>query len=275
MKFQLYKPDGNFIIKDADTVTSEYVEVELDEQTTASAGVGYADLKLTSNGVVIYTCHVSITIDTPVATDETIVSLSMIDGYVFPDDFQLKLNAGTGIYFTGEDNLTINATTLPVVEGDGITIDGNVISVDSEVLSKVAEVDGKQNTLNAGAGISIENDTISATNEGILSHTFTATTSGYGYVRIPITDGTNSILPDNIVSAVSVSDSETWDSNEPIINGILEGYSGGQRVAWVHFIIGYTGQNLANYPVKIRVFFKPTYANLTAEEHRVGEGGNE
>ena len=108
VKFQLYKPDGNFIIKDADTITSEYVEVELDEQTTASAGVGYADLKLTSNGVVIYTCHVSITIDTPVATDETIVSLSMIDGYIFPDDFQLKLTAGSNI--TISDDNVISAT---------------------------------------------------------------------------------------------------------------------------------------------------------------------
>ena len=180
MKFQLYKPDGNFIIKDADTVTSEYVEVELDEQTTASAGVGYADLKLTSNGIVIYTCHVSITIDTPVATDETIVSLSMIDGYIFPDDFQLKLTAGRNIYFTDEN--TINARASSMIAGEGLTIDGDTVSIDSETLSKIEEVDDKQNILTAGAGISIENDVISSTSQGMemetiveWSGTYTAT----------------------------------------------------------------------------------------------------
>lgn len=165
MKFQLYKPDGNFIIKDADTVTSEYVEIELDEQTTASAGVGYADLKLTSNGVVIYTCHVSITIDTPVATDETIVSLSMIDGYIFPDDFQLKLTAGRNIYFTDEN--TINARASSMIAGEGLTIDGDTVSIDSETLSKIEEVDNKQDILTAGTGISIENDVISSTSQGM------------------------------------------------------------------------------------------------------------
>ena len=180
VKFQLYKPDGNFIIKDADTVTSEYVEVELDEQTTASAGVGYADLKLTSNGIVIYTCHVSITIDTPVATDETIVSLSMIDGYIFPDDFQLKLTAGRNIYFTDEN--TINARASSMIAGEGLTIDGDTVSIDSETLSKIEEVDDKQNILTAGAGISIENDVISSTSQGMemetiveWSGTYTAT----------------------------------------------------------------------------------------------------
>ena len=275
MKFQLYKPDGNFIIKDADTVTSEYVEVEFDEQTTACAGVGFADLKLTSNGVVIYTCHVSITVDTPVATDETIVSLSMIDGYIFPDDFQLKLSAGTGIYFTGEDNRTINATTLPVVEGDGITIDGNIISVDSDVLSKVAEVDGKQDTLTAGAGISIVNDTISATNEGVMSVMRTGTTSAYGELLLDITqhEGEDFIItPDNIISVVAVLDQ--YDATEPLCVGFYQYTENGSILSYAKFITAFSLQNLTSATVKYRIFFKPTYANLTAEEHRVGEGGN-
>ena len=269
MKFQLFKPDGNFIIKDADTVTSEYVEVELDEQTTASAGVGYADLKLTSNGVVIYTCHVSITIDTPVATDETIVSLSMIDGYIFPDDFQLKLSAGDGIYFSGEDNRTINATTIPVVEGEGITIEGNTISVSEEVLS---EINGKQNQLTAGSGITITDDTISATVEGLNVFTAEQTSDGYGNIIVDLSNHQD-VLPENIVSVVAYMG--TYNVSEPLCIG-HHVYPINDVVSVIaKFVTAYSLNPCANISIKFRVFYKPITTHLVAEEHRVGEGGNE
>ena len=262
VKFQFYKPDGNFIIKDADTVTSEYVEVELDEQTTASAGVGYADLKLTSNGVVIYTCHVSITIDTPVATDETIVSISMIDGYIFPDDFQLKLTAGNGIYFSGEDNRTINATTIPVEEGEGIVIDGNTISVSEEVLS---EIDGKQNQLTAGSGIVISGDTISASVEGLKSFIVSGVTNQYG----TFAPSTFSDLPSDFVTANMIS----VQMITPVYCFATIEYGSGEHYCQVFDGNPYT---VANAQFEARIWYVPTNNNLTAEEHRVGdEGGNE
>lgn len=163
IKIQMYKPDGNFVIKDA-TVSSGHVVIPIDEQMTASAGTGFMDLKLTAIDGTIYTCHATVIIDTPVATDDTITSVSLVNGYVFPDDFQLKLSAGEAIFFSGEDNRTINARATALVEGDGIDITGNTISVDSEVMTSIA---GKQEKLTAGTGIAINNNVISSTSQGM------------------------------------------------------------------------------------------------------------
>lgn len=100
---QMYKPDGNFIIS-TPTISNQNAVITLTEQMTASYGTGYIDLKLTDSEGVLYTCHATITIDTPVSSDEVIESVSMVDGYIFPDDFQLKLTAGTNITIT-DDNV--------------------------------------------------------------------------------------------------------------------------------------------------------------------------
>lgn len=160
---QLYKPDGNFVIKPV-TPSSGKVTITLDEQCTAVAGMSFLDLKISDANGVIYTCHALVLVDTPVATDDVIESLSMVNGYIFPDDFQLKLTAGEAIYFSGEENRTINARATALTEGEGITIEGNVISVSSNVLTSLA---GKQEALTAGTGISIENNVISSTSQGM------------------------------------------------------------------------------------------------------------
>lgn len=103
VKLQMYKPDGNFIIK-TPTISEGDAVVTFDEQMTASYGTGFMDLKLTDSEGVLYTCHATIVIDTPVSSDEVIESVSMVDGYIFPDDFQLKLTAGANITIT-EDNV--------------------------------------------------------------------------------------------------------------------------------------------------------------------------
>lgn len=189
IKIQMYKPDGNFVIKDA-TVSSGHVVIPIDEQMTACAGTGFMDLKLTAIDGTIYTCHATVIIDTPVATDDTITSVSLVDGHVFPDDFQLKLTAGEAIFFSGEDNRTINARATALVEGDGIDITGNTISVDSEVLTSIA---GKQDQLTAGNGIAINDNVISSTSQGMaLEHIMSWTgpkRAGTDYtVTKPITD---------------------------------------------------------------------------------------
>lgn len=164
IKIQMYKPDGNFVIKDA-TVSSGHVVIPIDEQMTASAGTGFMDLKLTASDGTIYTCHATVIIDTPVATDDIVASVSLIDGYVFPDDFQLKLTAGRNIYFTDEN--TINARASSMIAGEGLTIEGDTVSIDSETLSKIEEVDDKQDILTAGTGIAINGNVISSTSQGI------------------------------------------------------------------------------------------------------------
>ena len=71
---------------------------------TTAPGVGFLDLKLTPPEGDIITCHARVMVDTPVYNDQVIESVSMVDGYIFPDDFQLKLTAGANITIT-EDNV--------------------------------------------------------------------------------------------------------------------------------------------------------------------------
>lgn len=99
----MYKPDGNFIVKTL-TPADGGVNIEFDEQMTAAPGVGFLDLKLTPPEGDIITCHARLVVDTPVYSDQVIESVSMVDGYIFPDDFQLKLTAGANITIT-EDNV--------------------------------------------------------------------------------------------------------------------------------------------------------------------------
>lgn len=267
IKIQMYKPDGNFVIKDA-TVSSGHVVIPIDEQMTACAGTGFMDLKLTANDGTIYTCHATVIIDTPVATDETIASISMIDGYVFPDDFQLKLTAGEAIYFTGEDERTINARATAMTEGEGITISGNKISVSSTLLETI---DGKQEELTAGAGISIsEENVISMTGGSVQSILKSATTSPYGYVRLDLTDSNNNPIPaENVISVIGVTD-EGYSVYEPICNGLNQYPIDGVQTVYAHFVTGYNGQNCENFALKYRMFYLPLV--LTAEEKHVGEG---
>ena len=103
VKLQLYKPDSNFIVKTL-TPADGGVNIEFDEQMTAAPGVGFLDLKLTPPEGDIITCHARVMVDTPVYNDQVIESVSMVDGYIFPDDFQLKLTAGANITIT-EDNV--------------------------------------------------------------------------------------------------------------------------------------------------------------------------
>ena len=99
----MYKSDGNFIVKTL-TPADGGVNIEFDEQMTAAPGVGFLDLKLTPPEGDIITCHARVMVDTPVYNDQVIESVSMVDGYIFPDDFQLKLTAGANITIT-EDNV--------------------------------------------------------------------------------------------------------------------------------------------------------------------------
>lgn len=110
-KFQLYKPDGNFIIDTVVASSDGTVTIPFTAQMTAAVGYGRIDLRLTDAEGIIYTCHAVVMFDTPVNNTDLIDSVSMVDGYVFPDDFQLKLTAG--------DNITIDEDNVISATGGG------------------------------------------------------------------------------------------------------------------------------------------------------------
>ena len=113
--FTLHKPDGNLYIEDLDIVTyseDNIAVIALSEQMTAAEGKAHYDVTLTfedaADGFRIITAHGNMVIDTPIAGTAEINSVSSIYGYIFPDDFQLKLTAGSNI--TISDDNVISAT---------------------------------------------------------------------------------------------------------------------------------------------------------------------
>ena len=113
--FTLHKPDGNIYIEDLDIVTyseDNIAVIALSEQMTAAEGKAHYDITLTfedeTDGFRIITAHGNMVIDTPIAGTAEINSVSSIYGYIFPDDFQLKLTAGSNI--TISDDNVISAT---------------------------------------------------------------------------------------------------------------------------------------------------------------------
>ena len=113
--FTLHKPDGNLYIEDLDIVTyseDNIAVIALSEQMTAAEGKAHYDITLTfedeTDGFRIITAHGNMVIDTPIAGTAEINSVSSIYGYIFPDDFQLKLTAGSNI--TISDDNVISAT---------------------------------------------------------------------------------------------------------------------------------------------------------------------
>lgn len=113
--FTLHKPDGNLYIEDLDIVTyseDNIAVIALSEQMTAAEGKAHYDITLTfedaADGFRIITAHGNMVIDTPIAGNAEINSVSSIYGYIFPDDFQLKLTAGSNI--TISDDNVISAT---------------------------------------------------------------------------------------------------------------------------------------------------------------------
>lgn len=111
--FSLYKPDGNFVIVSG-TVDNDKVTIEESEQMTVVCGLGYFDLKLTKADEVIYSYNGFVEIDNPIITNEIIESISEVNGYQFPQDFQEKLTAG--------DNITIIDNVISAEVGESVSI---------------------------------------------------------------------------------------------------------------------------------------------------------
>lgn len=113
VQFSMFKPDGNFVIASA-VVNGTKATVTQTEQMSAVSGVGYFDLKCAKEGEVIYTFNGFVQIDTPIIDTEIVESVSEVNGFIFPDDFQTKLIAG--------DNITIIDNVISAVVGDSVSI---------------------------------------------------------------------------------------------------------------------------------------------------------
>ena len=207
--FSVYKPDGNFVIVSG-TVDNDTVTVEETEQMTAVCGSGCFDLTLTQTNEVIYTFKGFIDIATPIVTRDTVNSVSMVFGLIFPDDFQEKLTAG--------DNITIIDNVISASGGGGggysagtyISILNNVIDVKSSLISTIngkadsSALNGKQDKLTAGSYIDISNNVIGVAPSLITTINGKADSSDLNGKQDKLTAGSNiNISEQNVISASS------------------------------------------------------------------------
>lgn len=82
VKFIMLKPDENIVMTDAvgGVVTQT-------EQMTTAKGAGYYCIRLIDDDTIVYSGQGKVLIDDHVVDDETIQSISEVDGLIFPDDF--------------------------------------------------------------------------------------------------------------------------------------------------------------------------------------------
>lgn len=120
--FYLYKPDNNFVVQTLE-VDNYNATLTLSEQMTSLCGKCIWDLRLTKNNELIYTFNGEMYVDTPTVTNELIESVSEVNGYIFPDEFQTKLTAG--------DNIKINEDTN-TISGDYKDFTGATLTTDGK-----------------------------------------------------------------------------------------------------------------------------------------------
>ncbi|MBQ1296571.1 MAG: hypothetical protein IIY21_21175 [Clostridiales bacterium] len=85
LKFMMLKPDDNVVYADlASGILTQ------SEQMTTSKGKGYYCIRIMDDDTIIYSGQGPVVIDDHVIDDETLDSISEVDGLVFPDDFYTK-----------------------------------------------------------------------------------------------------------------------------------------------------------------------------------------
>lgn len=82
VKFIMLKPDENIVMTDA--VNGVVTQTE---QMTTAKGAGYYCIRLLDDDTVVYSGQGKVLIDDHVVDDETLQSISEVDGLIFPDDF--------------------------------------------------------------------------------------------------------------------------------------------------------------------------------------------
>ena len=130
LKFTMLKPDGNVIYQDLSGGILTQTE-----QMTTSRGIGYYAIRVSDQDTLIYTGQGKVVIDDHVITDETLESISEVDGLTFPDDF-LTVDSPVAVIddTTTTNNKTWSSSKIINAIGDAVedfhdfVIDDNAIT---------------------------------------------------------------------------------------------------------------------------------------------------
>ena len=144
LKEPFYLVEKSWMEEDEEPSELQTETINIDGNVTIGGGVTYT----AGNGIDITGDTISIDTDV-VATKSDLESK------------QDTLTAGTNI--TIDANNVISASGSSYTAGDGIDITNDTISIDTDVVATQNDLSGKQNTLTAGANITITNNEISAT----------------------------------------------------------------------------------------------------------------
>lgn len=101
VKFIMLKPDDNIVMTDA--VNGVVTQTE---QMTTAKGAGYYCIRLIDDDTVVYSGQGKVLIDDHVVDDETLQSISEVDGLIFPDDFLTTASSVAMIDDTGTSDDT-------------------------------------------------------------------------------------------------------------------------------------------------------------------------
>ena len=124
VKFLMLKPDDNVIY--ADVVSGVLTQTE---QMTTSKGAGYYCIRIIDAGTVIYSGQGRVLIDDHVIDDETLDSISEVDGLIFPDDFASKAWVEEYVdEHTGSDVIA-NPDTPPTDTLETVTIEDTTYDI--------------------------------------------------------------------------------------------------------------------------------------------------
>lgn len=222
LKFMLLKPDGNVVYK---AISSLGILTQT-EQMTTSKGKGYYCIRILDSDTVIYSGQGPVVIDDHVIDDETLNSISEVDGLVFPDDFATTENIEevvedviSGMSFAviadNHQNLTETWSSEKIANYASVMADGLI--ADNQIAEDHTWSSDKINTELTGKAV-IDDET---------------TSSQYTWSSSKIDDeiDAHSEIDDNTTSSTS-----TWSSDK--IADEIAAAGGGVKYSTTEHIVG-------------------------------------
>lgn len=197
LKFMMLKPDGNVVY--ADLASGILTQTE---QMTTSKGKGYYCIRIMDDDTIIYSGQGPVVIDDHVIDDETLESISEVDGYVFPDDFatvdQIEdVVESLGFAKIADDHQNETETWSSEKIAQQAAVMADALIADNQIAEDHTWSSDKINTeLNDKA--EIDDETVSSQDTWSSSK-----------ISDEISDGVSGIIDDNNTSA-----SQTWSSDK-------------------------------------------------------------
>ena len=125
IKYMMIKPDQNVIY--ADLVSGVLQQTE---QMAAASGLGYYALRVMDDDQIIYTGQGQVIIDDHLIDDDTLESISEVDGLVFPDDF-LTIDSPVAVINDQTSN-TYETWSSSKISGEIAAITDEIIDDDTQ-----------------------------------------------------------------------------------------------------------------------------------------------